>query len=174
MGKHTVFLVCFKMFWRIWVVTYCTQSTSPNCSIHTPIHLFTHLPTHSLYPSIHLYTHPPTHVLTFLSIHPSYLSVHPITGWEGWDRRASYYLYVWSIGRASLIAQLVKNPPAMQETPFWFLSWEDPLEKGKETHSSILAWRIPRTYSPWGRKEWLLLSLAGCSGTLFSVVTKLL
>ena len=41
--------------------------------------------------------------------------------------------------------QLVKNPPAMQETPVQFLDWEDPLEKGKATHSSILAWRIPWT-----------------------------
>ena len=40
---------------------------------------------------------------------------------------------------ASLIAQLVKNPPAMQETPVQFLGWEDLLEKGKATHSSILA-----------------------------------
>ena len=39
-------------------------------------------------------------------------------------------------------AQLVKNPPAMQETPIRFLDGEDPLEKGKATHSSILAWRI--------------------------------
>ena len=41
-------------------------------------------------------------------------------------------------GRASLIAQLVKNPPAMQETPIWFLGQENPLEKGKATHSSTL------------------------------------
>ena len=45
--------------------------------------------------------------------------------------------------RASLIAQLVKNLPVTQETPVWFLSQEDPLEKWKATHSSILAWRIP-------------------------------
>ena len=38
----------------------------------------------------------------------------------------------------SLIVQLVKNPPAMQETPVWFLGREDPLEKGMATHSSIL------------------------------------
>ena len=44
---------------------------------------------------------------------------------------------------ASLVTQLVKNSPAMQETPVGFLGWEDPLEKGKATHSSILAWRIP-------------------------------
>ena len=45
----------------------------------------------------------------------------------------------------SLIAQLVKNPPAVRETRVRSLGWEDPLEKGKATHSSILAWRIPWT-----------------------------
>ena len=44
---------------------------------------------------------------------------------------------------ASLVAQLVKNLPAMQETWFQSLGWKDSLEKGKATHSSILAWRIP-------------------------------
>ena len=46
---------------------------------------------------------------------------------------------------ASLIAQLVKNLPAKRETWVWSLGWEDPLEKGKATHSSVLAWRIPWT-----------------------------
>ena len=46
---------------------------------------------------------------------------------------------------ASVIAQLVKNPPAVQETPVRFLGWENPREKGTATHSSILAWRIPWT-----------------------------
>ena len=45
--------------------------------------------------------------------------------------------YSW----ASLVAQLVKNPPTMQETWVQSLGWEDPPEKGKTTHSSILAWR---------------------------------
>ena len=59
-----------------------------------------------------------------------------------------------------LIAQLVKNLPGMWETWVQPLGWEDPLEKGKATHSSVLAWRIP-----WGRKvldtiERLSLSLA--------------
>ena len=49
------------------------------------------------------------------------------------------------------VPQLVKNPPSMQETPVWFLGWEDLLEKGKATLSNILAWRIPWTV--WGRKE---------------------
>ena len=43
------------------------------------------------------------------------------------------------------MTQLVKNPPAMRETWVQSLGWEDLLEKGKATHSSILAWRIPRT-----------------------------
>ena len=58
-----------------------------------------------------------------------------------------------SLSGASLIAQLVKNLPAMQETLVRSLGWEDPMEKGKATHSSILAWRIPWTDSPWGHKE---------------------
>ena len=49
--------------------------------------------------------------------------------------------YSW----ASLMAQLVKNPPAVSETWVGSLGWEDPLEKGKATHSSSLAWRIPLT-----------------------------
>ena len=48
----------------------------------------------------------------------------------------------------SLVAQLVKNLPAMQETWIQFLGWEDPLEKGMATRSSILAWRIPWTEKP--------------------------
>ena len=46
---------------------------------------------------------------------------------------------------ASLVAQLVKNPPAMRETWVPSLGWEDPPEKGTATHSSILAWRTPYT-----------------------------
>ena len=50
------------------------------------------------------------------------------------------------------MAQLVKNPPAMRETWARSLGWEDPLEKGKATHSNILAWRIPWTEEP-GRAQ---------------------
>ena len=50
----------------------------------------------------------------------------------------------------SLVAQLVKNLPAMQETWVRFLGWEDSLEKEMATHSSILAWRIPWTEEPGG------------------------
>ena len=52
--------------------------------------------------------------------------------------------------KASQVTQLVKNPPAMWETWVWSLGWKDPLEKGKATHSSTLAWKIPRTKEPGG------------------------
>ena len=52
--------------------------------------------------------------------------------------------------QASLMAQMVKNLPAVQETCIQSLGWEDPLEKGMATHSSILAWRIPWTEDPGG------------------------
>ena len=63
--------------------------------------------------------------------------------------------YSW----AYLVAQLAENPPAMWETWVLSLGWEDPLEEGMVTHSSILAWRIPHGqrslvgYSLWGCKE---------------------
>ena len=64
--------------------------------------------------------------------------------------------YSW----ASLVTQMVKNLPAMQEIWVWSLGWEYPLEEGMATHSSILAWRIPMDrerslagYSLWGHKE---------------------
>ena len=55
---------------------------------------------------------------------------------------------------ASLVAQMVKNLPAVWET--WILSpgWEDPLEKETATHSSILAWRIPQTEEPGRLQDW--------------------
>ena len=50
----------------------------------------------------------------------------------------------------ALVAQLVKNRPAVQETQVQSLGWKDPLEKGMATHSSILAWEIPWTEDPGG------------------------
>ena len=49
-----------------------------------------------------------------------------------------------------MMAQMVKNLPAMRETWVRFLGWENPLEKGMATYSSILAWRIPWTEEPGG------------------------
>ena len=54
--------------------------------------------------------------------------------------------YFW----ASLVAQMVKNPPAVGETWVRSLGWEDPLEEGMSTHSSVLAWRIPGMEEPGG------------------------
>ena len=54
--------------------------------------------------------------------------------------------YYW----ASLMAQMVKNSPAMQETLVQSLGWEDPLKEDMATHSSILAWRIPWAQEPGG------------------------
>ena len=51
-----------------------------------------------------------------------------------------------------MVAQLVENPPTMQETPVRLLDWEDPLDEGIATHSSILAWRIPRDKGAWGAR----------------------
>ena len=50
--------------------------------------------------------------------------------------------YLLQYSWAFLVAQLIKNPPAMWETWVRSLDWKDPLEKGRATHSSILAWRI--------------------------------
>ena len=52
------------------------------------------------------------------------------------------------VSGASQVAQMVKNLPAMQETQVQSVGWEDPLEKGMATHSSILAWEIPWTEEP--------------------------
>ena len=65
---------------------------------------------------------------------------------------------------ASLVSQMVKNPPAMQETWVLSLGWEDPLGEGMATHSRILTWRIPTDRGPWRatvygiEKSWTQLS----------------
>ena len=56
------------------------------------------------------------------------------------------FQYSW----ASLVAQIIKNLPAVQETWVQSLGWEDPLEEGMATHPSVLAWRIPLTEGPGG------------------------
>ena len=55
---------------------------------------------------------------------------------------------------ASLVAQLIKNPPAMQETLVHFLGWEDPLEKGKATHSSILVLGVSQEFDTTEQLSW--------------------
>ena len=58
--------------------------------------------------------------------------------------------YPLQYSQASLVAQLVKNLPAMQKTWVRSLGWEDPLEEGMTAHSSIFSWRIPRTEESGG------------------------
>ena len=83
----------------------------------------------------------------------------------GWEEGIVYPLqYFW----ASFGVQLVKNPPAMWETCVRSLGWEDLLEKGKATHSSILAWRIQGLYRPWGHKESDVTEQLSLSLSLFS------
>ena len=60
---------------------------------------------------------------------------------------SSFNVVLW-LSRAFLVAQKVKNPPAMPKTWIWSLGWENPLEKGMATHSSILVWKIPWIEKP--------------------------
>ena len=72
----------------------------------------------------------------------------------GKKKYSKIFCATWS----SLVAQLVKNQPAMREASVRSLGWEDPLEKGKATHSSILAWRIPWTLFSGVAESWTWLS----------------
>ena len=56
---------------------------------------------------------------------------------------------------STLVAQMVKNLPAMWDTQVRSLGWEDPLEKGMATHTSVLAWRISWTEKPGISKSWI-------------------
>ena len=80
-------------------------------------------------------------------LHISKLNKH----WQLKKKKKKMLMIIWQVFGASLVAQLVKNVPAMRETWVWSLGWEDLLEKGKATHSSILAWRIP--WTAWGHKK---------------------
>ena len=75
-----------------------------------------------------------------------------------WEAYIYLHIYISFFRFFSMVVQMVKNPPAMQETQVQSLGREDPLQKGMVTHSSILAWRIPwieepAGHSPWGHKE---------------------
>ena len=77
-----------------------------------------------------------------------WMNLEPIIQSEVSQKQKNNYR-IW----ASLVAQLVKNLPAMRETWVSSLGWEDPLEKGKATYSSILAWRIPWTVQSLGSQR---------------------
>ena len=83
--------------------------------------------------------------------HPVHLKMHKLNKFtalvtEFWVVVTQHY----GGTRASLITQLVKNLPAVQDTQVQSSGWKDPLEKETATHSSILAWRIPWTEEPGG------------------------
>ena len=80
----------------------------------------------------------------------SYPYFFPFSFWDSYNSNVGGFDIVPEVSGASLVAQLVKNLPAMRETWVRSLGWEDPLEKGKATwpgvfQTSILAWRIPWT-----------------------------
>ena len=79
---------------------------------------------------------------------------HPLSHWIIMTLELNWtelnWIVILSSFWASQVTQMVKNPPAMQETQVQSLDWEDPLEKGRAIHSSILAWRILWTEEPGG------------------------
>ena len=77
--------------------------------------------------------------------------LHVVHGVAKSRTRLSDFTSLHAPRQASLVAQTVKNLPAMQETWVRSLGWEDSLEKGVATHSSILAWRVPWTEEPGGQ-----------------------
>ena len=65
----------------------------------------------------------------------------------------TFIMVIFLQDKASLVTQMVKNLPAIQETRVQCLGWEDPLKKGMATHSSVLAWRIPTWTEEPGRLQ---------------------
>ena len=82
--------------------------------------------------------------------------------------RMSFTSTEYTIFRASLVAQMVKRLPAMQETWVRTLGWEDPLEKEMATHCSTLAWKIPWTEEPSRLQSMVSQSLAQLSNFTFT------
>ena len=75
-------------------------------------------------------------------------TVHRVT--KSWRRLSDFMCCLLPSGKAFLVAQMVKNLPAMQETRVQFLGQEESLEKEMATHSSVLAWRLQWTGEPGG------------------------
>ena len=98
--------------------------------------------------------------LDWLNPSPALATIAP------WEALASCIGRDFTNARSSLVAQLLKNPLATWETWVLSLHWEDPLEKGKATHSSILAWRIPWTLQSMGSQrvghDWATFTFKTC------------
>ena len=106
------------------------------------VNIFCEVERYLIYP--YLYTH--IHTNIYLYIHISAGNAGDPGSIPGSGRSAGEGIgYPLQYSWTSLVAQLIKNLPAMQETWVQSLGWEDPLEKGKDTHSRILAERIPWT-----------------------------
>ena len=80
-----------------------------------------------------------------------------------WITLSCIWAFVHNPPKASLLAQLVNNPPTMQVIRVWFLGWEDPLEKATANHVSILAWKIPWNIQSMGSQrighDWVTFTL---------------
>ena len=103
------------------------------------------------------------------------------------DSSTRFHLLIWTLteidncnktcwARASLVAQLVKNLPAIQENWVRSLDWKDPLEKGKATCSSIVAWRIPWTVQSMGSQrvghDWVTFTTCWISSYFLGVYNR--
>ena len=141
-----------------WCTTKCQTGLSDWAHTHTHTHTHTHGATPLLWPSNSANSPQPFRIFS-LRLVLSQSFPDSSVGKEsasnagdpgsipGLGRSAGEGIgYPLQYSWASLVAQLLKNLPAMQETWVRSLGWKDPLEKGKATHSSILAWRIPLTF----------------------------
>ena len=90
---------------------------------------------------VYLYFKKAIYILQYLASLVTHFVWGPEQSWSG--------LY-YSKLNVSIVAQMVKNLPVIQETGIWWLGWEDPLEKEMATHFIVLAWKIPWTAEPGG------------------------
>ena len=109
------------------------------------MHMFTYVYVKEMLRSLHL-----SPFLAFESVLMRWMSLEPIMQSEAKSEKEKQTSYINPIYMRSrkMVAQLVKNLPAMQETWIRSPGWEDPLEEGMATHSSVLAWGIPSTEEP--------------------------
>ena len=109
---------------------------------------------HSILPCIYIYIYIYMYAHTYIFIY-THIYIYIYTAYT--HTHTYIYIYTHILYGASLVTQKVEDPPAMCETQVRSLRWEDPLEKGMATHSSILAWKIHGQrsragYSPWNHR----------------------